>query len=39
MSRDPLDLCFSNYRALFGDAFAYSYDLMRWPSITCSTGG
>ena len=27
MSRDPLDLCFSNYRALFGDAFAYSYDL------------
>lgn len=27
MSRDPMDLCFSNYRALFGDAFAYSYDL------------
>jgi tetratricopeptide (TPR) repeat protein len=25
--RDPMDLCFSNYRALFGDAFAYSYDL------------
>ena len=22
-----MDLCFSNYRALFGDAFAYSYDL------------
>jgi len=27
MGRDPMDLCFSNYRALFGDAFAYSYDL------------
>jgi tetratricopeptide (TPR) repeat protein len=27
MSRDPMDLCFSNYRALFGDSFAYSYDL------------
>lgn len=27
MCRDPMDLCFSNYRALFGDAFAYSYDL------------
>ena len=27
MWRDPMDLCFSNYRALFGDAFAYSYDL------------
>jgi tetratricopeptide (TPR) repeat protein len=27
MARDPMDLCFSNYRALFGDAFAYSYDL------------
>ena len=27
MGRDPVDLCFSNYRALFGDAFAYSYDL------------
>lgn len=27
MSRDPMELCFSNYRALFGDAFAYSYDL------------
>jgi tetratricopeptide (TPR) repeat protein len=27
MSREPMDLCFSNYRALFGDAFAYSYDL------------
>lgn len=27
MSRNPMDLCFSNYRALFGDAFAYSYDL------------
>jgi tetratricopeptide (TPR) repeat protein len=27
MSRSPMELCFSNYRALFGDAFAYSYDL------------
>ena len=27
MGRDPMDLCFSNYRALFGDSFAYSYDL------------
>jgi len=27
MSRDPMDVCFSNYRAMFGDAYAYSYDL------------
>ncbi len=27
MFRDPMDVCFSNYRALFGDAYAYSYDL------------
>ena len=27
MSRAPMDLCFSNFRALFGDAFGYSYDL------------
>ena len=27
MVRQPLDVCFSNYRALFGDAYAYSYDL------------
>jgi len=26
MQRDPMDLCFSNYRALFGDTYAYSYD-------------
>ena len=26
MVRDPMDLCFSNYRALFGDTYAYSYD-------------
>ncbi|MCW0455369.1 tetratricopeptide repeat-containing sulfotransferase family protein [Xanthomonas sacchari] len=25
--RDPLAVCFSNYRALFGDSYAYSYDL------------
>ncbi|HEX7326829.1 MAG TPA: sulfotransferase [Rhodanobacteraceae bacterium] len=25
--RDPMDTCFSNFRAYFGDACAYSYDL------------
>jgi tetratricopeptide (TPR) repeat protein len=25
MVRDPMDVCFSNYRALFGDSFGYSY--------------
>ncbi len=25
--REPMDVCFSNYRALFGDAYAYSYDM------------
>lgn len=25
--RDPMDVCFSNYRALFGVAYPYSYDL------------
>lgn len=25
--RDPMDVCFSNYRALFADAFAHIYDL------------
>lgn len=25
--RDPMDVCFSNYRAMFGDAYEYSYDL------------
>jgi tetratricopeptide (TPR) repeat protein len=25
--RDPMDVCFSNFRALFGDSFAWSYDL------------
>lgn len=25
MVRDPMDVCFSNYRAMFGDAYAYSY--------------
>ena len=24
--REPMDVCFSNWRALFGDAYAYSYD-------------
>lgn len=27
MSRAPMDVCFSNYRAMFGDSYAYSYDL------------
>lgn len=27
MQRDPLDVCFSNYRAFFGVGYAYSYDL------------
>jgi tetratricopeptide (TPR) repeat protein len=27
MMRDPMDVCFSNYKALFGDAYAYSYDI------------
>lgn len=25
--RDPMDVCFSNWRALFGDAYAYAYHL------------
>ncbi len=25
--REPMDLCFSNWRAYFGDAYGYSYDL------------
>ncbi|HEY3520641.1 MAG TPA: sulfotransferase [Rhodanobacteraceae bacterium] len=24
--REPMDVCFSNYRAFFGNAYAYSYD-------------
>ncbi|GAB3025997.1 hypothetical protein GCM10027285_04980 [Oleiagrimonas citrea] len=27
MSRDPMDVCFSNYKALFGNVSSYSYDL------------
>ena len=27
MSREPIDVCFSNYKALFGDTCAYSYHL------------
>lgn len=27
MRRAPMDVCFSNYRALFGDSYAYSYDV------------
>ncbi|MEP6633127.1 MAG: sulfotransferase [Luteimonas sp.] len=26
MVRDSMDVCFSNYRAMFGDAYAYSYN-------------
>ena len=29
MVRDPIDVCFSNYRAMFGDAYAYAYDFER----------
>jgi len=29
MVREPMDVCFSNYRAMFGDAYAYAYDLDR----------
>lgn len=25
--RDPIEVCFSNYRALFGNSYPYSYDL------------
>lgn len=25
--REPMAVCFSNYRALFGDSYAYSYDV------------
>lgn len=25
--RDPMDVCFSNYRAMFGDAYSWSYQL------------
>ncbi len=27
MVRDPMDVCFSNYRALFGNSYLYSYQL------------
>ena len=27
MTRAPIDVCFSNYRAFFGEGYAYSYDL------------
>ena len=27
ISRDPMDTCFSNYKALFGDSVTYSYSL------------
>jgi len=27
LMRDPMDVCFSNFRALFADAFAHIYDL------------
>lgn len=27
LARDPMDVCFSNYRALLGDAFPWSYQL------------
>lgn len=27
MVRDPMDICFSNYKAMFGDSYAYSYGM------------
>jgi Flp pilus assembly protein TadD len=27
MTRTPMDVCFSNYKAFFGDGYAYSYDI------------
>ncbi len=27
MRRDPMDVCFSNWKAMFGDSYAYSYDI------------
>jgi tetratricopeptide (TPR) repeat protein len=27
MVRDPMDVCFSNYRAMFGESYPYSYDM------------
>jgi tetratricopeptide (TPR) repeat protein len=27
MRRDPMDVCFSNWKALFGESYGYSYDL------------
>jgi tetratricopeptide (TPR) repeat protein len=27
MQRGPMDVCFSNWKAMFGDSYAYSYDL------------
>lgn len=27
MRRDPMDVCFSNWKAMFGDSYAYSYSL------------
>jgi tetratricopeptide (TPR) repeat protein len=27
MTRDPMDVCFSNYRAMFGETYSYSYNL------------
>jgi tetratricopeptide (TPR) repeat protein len=27
MVREPMDVCFSNYKAMFGDSYAYSYDI------------
>lgn len=27
MRRDPMDVCFSNWKAMFGDSYAYSYGL------------
>ena len=28
MVREPMDVCFSNWRAMFGDSYPYSYDMV-----------
>lgn len=35
MRRDPMDVCFSNWKALFGDSYAYSYDLGTLAAYYC----
>jgi tetratricopeptide (TPR) repeat protein len=39
MVRDPMDVCFSNWKAMFGDAYGYSYDLTALADYYCSYRG